>query len=347
MRSGVIMPATLLRNFWYVIARSTDLRTAPLARKVCGRELVAFRDGAGQARVLDAVCPHRGANLAHGRVVDGCLACPYHGWRFDGEGRCTRIPAYRPRERVPAKFSTGALPVIEQQGLVWTSVGTPVAAPPRFSILDETDVDTFCYELAAPLAFDWWVENALDFAHLPFVHPNTLGDDNSMIDEFDIETRPDDLGFVARAHRRPDYSMLARMLRLDMRISVELAMPGNTLFDIDLGGGRRQVILALATPEDGSAVRTWNFSIRNFLRVPFGNAIGWLFLRRVLQEDVREGVRSLAPVSLERPRMLSTRADALGLELLRLLRLWRARETADGTRREAAPNATDESTRTP
>ena len=62
--------ATQLRNFWYVIARSKDLRSTPLARKLNGRALAVFRDDHGRARVLDAVCPHRGAHLGYGTVED-------------------------------------------------------------------------------------------------------------------------------------------------------------------------------------------------------------------------------------------------------------------------------------
>jgi phenylpropionate dioxygenase-like ring-hydroxylating dioxygenase large terminal subunit len=319
------MAATQLRDFWYVIARGEDLGAKPLARKINGRALVVFRDAQGDARVLDAVCPHRGANLAHGRVVGGTLECPYHGWRFDGTGRCAHIPSNRGAP-VPAGHATEGFAVVEQQGLIWTCLGSPVAPPPRFDVLDDRSLHAFCYELVAPVPFDWWVENALDFAHLPFVHPFTIGDQDSALDDFAIERRADDLGFVARAETRGHHSLFARMLKLDMRVTVTLAMPGSTLFDIDLGKGRRQGILALATPEDGRSTRVWNFAFRNFLRVPFGDTVGKLFIRRLLHEDIQIAARSLELVSLDRPRMLSTRADQLSLEFLRLLRLWRARE---------------------
>ena len=261
------MPATQLRDFWYVVARASDVGAKPLARSVNGRALVVFRDDAGAARVLDAVCPHRGANLAHGRVVDGTIACPYHGWRFDGGGRCTLVPG---SGDIPRGRAADSFPVIEQQGLVWTCLGTPVTPPPRFDVLDDPALHAFCYELVAPVPFDWWVENALDFAHLPFVHPSTIGDRDSTLDEFVIKRRADDLGFVARAATREQHSVFARLLRLEMRVTVTLAMPGSTLFEIDLGKGRRQAILALATPIDGGSTRVWNFALRNFLRVPFG-----------------------------------------------------------------------------
>jgi phenylpropionate dioxygenase-like ring-hydroxylating dioxygenase large terminal subunit len=320
--------ATQLQDFWYVVARSRDLGAAPLARRVNGRALVVFRDERGHARVLDAMCPHRGANLAHGRVVAGSIACPYHGWRFDGTGRCVHIPANRDVERVPPAYATDGFSVIEQQGLIWTCLGKPVAPAPRFSVFDDRTLRSFCYELVAPVPFDWWVENELDFEHLPFVHPFTIGDKDSTVGDFVVERRADQLGFFAHAETRQRHSLLTRWLQLEMRVAVTLTMPGSAQFDIDLGKGRRQVILALATPEDGGSTRVWNFAFRNFLRVPFGNAIGWWFLRTVLREDIAVGTRSLAPISIDREGMLSSRADELSLEFLRLLRLWRARESA-------------------
>lgn len=53
-----------------------------------------FRGQEGQAHVLNAYCPHLGANLAvGGRVVGNCIECPFHGWRFEGsDGKCVKIP---------------------------------------------------------------------------------------------------------------------------------------------------------------------------------------------------------------------------------------------------------------
>lgn len=56
--------------------------------------MVVFRDQEGKASVLDAYCPHLGANLAvGGRVVGNCIECPFHGWQFRGDdGKCVKIP---------------------------------------------------------------------------------------------------------------------------------------------------------------------------------------------------------------------------------------------------------------
>ena len=74
-------------NFWYPIVRSEDLGyDQPEKVKVLGCNLVAFRDQDGKAHVLSDTCVHRGGALGKGWVKDGCVVCPYHGWRYGGDG---------------------------------------------------------------------------------------------------------------------------------------------------------------------------------------------------------------------------------------------------------------------
>ena len=79
---------------WYVVAKSADLQAGrPLGVKRMGRNLVLWRDAAGKAHCLEDYCPHRGAPLSRGLVIDGELSCRYHGVTLDGTGRITRVPA--------------------------------------------------------------------------------------------------------------------------------------------------------------------------------------------------------------------------------------------------------------
>ena len=81
-----------------------------------GTELVLFRDSDGAARVLDAYCPHLGAHLGYGgKVEDDCIRCPFHAWRFDGDGRCVEVPY---ANKIPPLAQLDAWPVFEANGLV-------------------------------------------------------------------------------------------------------------------------------------------------------------------------------------------------------------------------------------
>jgi phenylpropionate dioxygenase-like ring-hydroxylating dioxygenase large terminal subunit len=333
--------ATQLDAFWYVVARSGDLRTRPVERRVNGRRIVLFRDEHGAACALDARCPHRGANLAHGRVERGCVTCPYHGWSFDGAGRCVDIPS-QPKSRViPASFVARRHPVIEQQGLVWALVGEEAAAaapPPTFPALDRRDLHAFAHEEVVPVPFDWWVENALDVAHVPYVHRATYGAQNALVEKYAVTRRTDELGFTAKTKTRQEYSFFTRLIHrsarhFEMDIDVTFDMPGSVTFDIDLGGKKRQILLFLSTPEDGERTRIWILVLRNYLRVPGGDAVGAWFLRTVVREDVKLAASAITRVTRTMPRPLSVAADEPSLEFLRLLSLWHRRErrAASGT----------------
>ena len=93
-------------GYWYIAAAARELGTSPLRRVAPGETLVLFRDGAGRARALVDRCAHRGMALSHGKVKAGCLQCPYHGWRYDGEGTLTEVPALTAGE--PLCSTTGS-----------------------------------------------------------------------------------------------------------------------------------------------------------------------------------------------------------------------------------------------
>lgn len=81
------------QRYWWPLAAVAQLRRdKPLARSLHGVPLVVFRGPAGHAAVTHDRCPHRHAPLSGGRVDQGELVCPYHGWRFDTNGGCTRVP---------------------------------------------------------------------------------------------------------------------------------------------------------------------------------------------------------------------------------------------------------------
>lgn len=102
---------------WFLLMPSHRARgSRPLRLRRLGRELVVFRDAAGAAVVADAFCPHLGADLGGGRIVDGALRCPFHGFRFGEAGRCVHVPELG---RVPERLALAVLPVREVQGALF------------------------------------------------------------------------------------------------------------------------------------------------------------------------------------------------------------------------------------
>lgn len=161
-------PIAIARG-WHPVASLAELpKRRPYRATLLGQPLVLFRAGSTVAVLRDR-CPHRGAPLSAGRVRDGTIACPYHGWRFDGEGRCVEVPGAASCPVVSAR----ALPARVRAGLIWTSLSDEPPAFPRLpDALEDPELDRFWWPLApSEAAVLDALENHLDPAHPHFLHP--------------------------------------------------------------------------------------------------------------------------------------------------------------------------------
>jgi vanillate O-demethylase monooxygenase subunit len=132
---------------------------------------------AGSVAAFYDRCPHRAAPLSAGRVVDGRLACAYHGWSFDATGRCVGIPSLGPEAKIaPKARCEKPYGVIERYGLVFVALDEPLVELPEldvFALSDRVrvDLEPFTGRYGAGLLLD----NQLDVAHFAFVHRETFG----------------------------------------------------------------------------------------------------------------------------------------------------------------------------
>jgi 3-ketosteroid 9alpha-monooxygenase subunit A len=159
---------------WFQLAWSTDLEPgAVLPIEYFDRKLVLWRDEHGAPHANDAYCPHLGAHFGYGGTVAGDeLVCPFHGWRFDAEGRNTLIPY---SERTNRKACVRSYPTIERNGLVMGWYHPFGEAPmweipevPEFSDPEFTPMETREYSIEAP--WQELAENGVDAAHFRYVH---------------------------------------------------------------------------------------------------------------------------------------------------------------------------------
>jgi nitrite reductase/ring-hydroxylating ferredoxin subunit len=161
-------------NGWFRAAYSAELARGDVRPlRYFGRDLVAFRDEEGTPRVLDAHCPHLGAHLGHGGKVEGTgIRCPFHAWRWEGDGRCSDIPYAK---RIPPQARIGCWPVVEKNGIVFLWHHAE-GKPPEYDLPDLPQLDHADW---TPLEIRRWTvhsrwldmnENAVDRAHFQFVH---------------------------------------------------------------------------------------------------------------------------------------------------------------------------------
>ena len=180
-------------TFWHPVAQACDVVGAPLGVQLLGQPVVLWRDPQGQVRAFLDRCPHRGARLSLGRVENGHLECPYHGWQFAGSGQCAKVPAL-PDFTPPPSQCVKAFEAQEAYGLVWVRLapGEPQAALPAFAA--ETDghlrkLNCGPYDVAA--SAPRIIENFLDMSHFGFVHEGWLGSrDATAIAAYAVEATP-------------------------------------------------------------------------------------------------------------------------------------------------------------
>jgi 3-ketosteroid 9alpha-monooxygenase subunit A len=168
-------PARFARG-WHCLGLAEAFREpGPHAVQAFGTKLVVFADSGGGLHVLDAYCRHMGGDLSRGTVKGDAIACPFHDWRWGGDGRCARIPYAR---RVPPAARTRCWLTLEQNGqlFVWHD---PQRNPPP------EDVAIPRIEGAFSAGWSTWtwdsvlvegancrevVDNVVDMAHFFYIH---------------------------------------------------------------------------------------------------------------------------------------------------------------------------------
>lgn len=178
-------------TLWHPVADTQDVAQAPLAARLLQRDIVLWRDGEGRVQAFTDQCPHRGARLSLGRVHEGRLECPYHGWRFAASGQCEHVPAL-PHFTPPATHCARRHAVHEAHGLVWVRLEAGDAAPPAFGPEDDARLRKLnCgpYDVAA--SAPRIIENFLDMSHFGFVHEGWLGTrEATAIEDYRVEPLP-------------------------------------------------------------------------------------------------------------------------------------------------------------
>ncbi|MDX2272350.1 MAG: aromatic ring-hydroxylating dioxygenase subunit alpha [Cyanobacteriota bacterium] len=165
----------VFQRFWYPVMPMTDLQLQPRSFRLLDHPLVLWVDAQGQpACVLDRCC-HRSAKLSLGKVMEGSIQCPYHGWSFNGNGVCVAVPQLT-RSQIPSTYQIPAFACQERYGYAWVCLQEPLIGIPE---IPEAKDPQFRW---IPQFYEVWncaglrlMENSFDNAHPQFVHANTFG----------------------------------------------------------------------------------------------------------------------------------------------------------------------------
>jgi phenylpropionate dioxygenase-like ring-hydroxylating dioxygenase large terminal subunit len=171
-----------LRACWHGVAYGRGVGAAPQRAVLLGEPLVIWRDKAAVAHAFPDLCIHRGTALSLGRVAGDEIVCPYHGWRYGTDGRCTAIPQLENPTRVPARARVTAYRCVERYGLVWVAMDEPRWPLPEIPELEAAGWKTvLCGPFAWNAEASRQIENFTDLGHFPWVHPGLLGDPHRVV----------------------------------------------------------------------------------------------------------------------------------------------------------------------
>jgi phthalate 4,5-dioxygenase oxygenase subunit len=163
----------LLRNYWQPVALVEELpATRPVkAVRLMGQDFVVFKDEQGRYGMLDRDCPHRGADLAAGRLEAGGLRCAFHGWLFDVNGACLSTPGEPVGSTLCKKVRQSAYPVVERSGILFAYIGNgEPPAFPNFDCFAAPGEYTFAFKGLFECNWLQALEVGIDPAHASFLH---------------------------------------------------------------------------------------------------------------------------------------------------------------------------------
>mmetsp|Transcript_57782 Transcript_57782/g.129590 ORF Transcript_57782/g.129590 Transcript_57782/m.129590 type:complete len:576 (-) Transcript_57782:86-1813(-) len=196
-RAPVAAPATSApswrEEYWFPVASTLELDPdRPTPVRIDGLDLVVWKNPRTEGReegwqVFADMCPHRLAPLSEGRIEKstGCLQCAYHGWEFETNGSCQRIPQVEEgaakKMRANPRAQAVAFPSEVGLGLVWVWLGKsePKGLPEDIVNFENThlgpQVVVSSYTRDLPYTYDGLIENLMDVSHIPFAHHGLQG----------------------------------------------------------------------------------------------------------------------------------------------------------------------------
>ncbi|MCB2065662.1 MAG: aromatic ring-hydroxylating dioxygenase subunit alpha [Erythrobacter sp.] len=324
-----------VHSAWHMVALSRQVlpgKTLPAV--LMDTPLALFRDGSGQVGALVDRCPHRNFPLSLGKVRQGAIECPYHGWRFAADGTCVDVPGCQLAPGDGQRLAASALRVAERHGAVFVALSPHAPAepwlPPDFG---NPALDHFWWQQGtwAGRAFDA-IENVMDPFHTGHLHHGFIRRHDRRHDvQLVVQSHGDSLAMTIH-QSAPDHGLMSRFLERERTHSVSTYYPPTTV-QARWEGERRLTlcVTAIFTPATaGSFTPFARFS------TPKGLAPAWLkqaairlFLDPVVAQDRRALEQQHGVMQhFGHPRFATGPGDLLGD---RLHRLWKGERLPPGS----------------
>lgn len=251
-RSGPGTPlGNLLRSYWQPVALVSEMpgERPVKAVRIMSEDLVLFKKREGWG-LISRYCAHRGVDLSFGRLEEDGIRCLYHGWLYDGQGRCVEQPAEPDHSQFLGKIRISNYPCVERNGIIFTYMGAGDPPPfPHYDCFVAPDEYTFAFKGLWECNWLQGLEGGIDPSHVSFLHRFIQEDPRDMYGQQfaeEVEGTGKKLSMLVGESFRPD-------------IEVESADHGLRVYAL------RQLT------EDIKHVRVTNLLFPNAFVVPFGN----------------------------------------------------------------------------
>ena len=321
-----------LKEHWYVACTAAEARAGRIvAATILGLGIAVYRKRDGSVVALLDQCAHRGTALSAGRLIDDCLVCPYHGWRYDSGGRVVHIPS-EDGPALPAKphsYSQRAFAAREAHGLVWVYVGD--GDPDAARIFDMPFWNSppwVVYYMVSRFEgnVSALAQNFMDVPHTVYVHDTIFRKSPARLMRSTVDLRPTS---VEVEYHETDDSIgmmpwLTNPERKPLAHTDKFFAPNITRCDYHWGDKSGFVITSQMTPIDDRSCRVytlisyrfpWPYWLARLLR-PLIHA----YTRIVLGQDVRiMRINRRGLDNAPSPRHKHVKADLVHLGIERLI----------------------------
>lgn len=195
-------------NYWYVVARSSEVKDKPIGVTLWHQAIALYRDEMGKVHALEDRCPHRQVKLSHGQVVDNKIECAYHGWRFNSEGNCVEVPYLAPNQKLP-NCKIRRYPVQELDGFIWLFFGDPDKLnkddlnPMGIPEWNHLNYIATVSVIECKGHFSFLIENLMDMYH-GHLHDNYQAWASAALKELDANDRRVDAYYEAQSYYKID-----------------------------------------------------------------------------------------------------------------------------------------------
>lgn len=286
----------MLKNFWYACEFSSGITNKPKQVLMLNQRFVLYRNSQGEVVVLKDQCSHRGAALSLGWLEDNCIRCPYHGWKFQGDGKCVDIPANEMGTPIPPRANVNSYPVQEKYGFVWIFYGDLPAESrppiPPFPEYQDPQMHPIYLEYEMQTHYTRVIENALDPAHLYAVHGNSFG--AGMAQDPTVEDhiiKHEDWGISTkisyRNYTQPKngiFKYFFRPQKTQLNATISFYLPNITKIESDFGRGKI-INYAIHVPVDNHRTISKRIQLRNFFTYAWADRLFIKFHHQVGLED--------------------------------------------------------------